>query len=187
MSSLISVLKVGVEYLQLEDDVQMSQISKTVHAHTNTRGQAIQVSMPSKNASTQCCIFKEMKDQATQYEFIPIDKTYEFNDSLLEDTNLDDQLYGCHKSDTEWLPANDMEMEGVEETSKPVDEERKNLDLASISERLYSLIQTTYLIPAVLNVWGHHQQEVLSQCKGRFFTLGGDGRNDTPGHSAKFG
>eukprot|EP00794_Sanderia_malayensis_P020924 gene20924-22979_t len=196
-----------------------------------------------------------MKDQATQYEFIPIEKTDEFNDSFLDDvivddTIVDDQLYGCHESDTEWLPPNDMEMEEVEEASKPMDEERKlvvfkscllqlfafcsfclspktiddiqekgtmvtitgtcvkghvqkwksqpegsqmpwgnflvaasclfsgmqpskmltffrNLNLASISERLYSLIQTTYFIPAVFNVWEHHQQEVLSRCKGR--------------------
>lgn len=63
----------------------------------------------------------------------------------------------------------------------------KHLNLAGISERLYSLIQSSYLIPSVFSVWNKHQSELLSNSKNKTLTVGGDGRNNTPGHSAKYG
>ena len=35
-------------------------------------------------------------------------------------------------------------------------------------------------------MWNHRQQQLLSECK-LPLTIGGDGRADSPGHSAKYG
>ena len=48
------------------------------------------------------------------------------------------------------------------------------------------LHQTEYLEPSVLSVWKHKQQQLLSASK-LPLTIGGDGRADSPGHSAKYG
>lgn len=63
----------------------------------------------------------------------------------------------------------------------------KHLNLASISTRLYSLIQKTYLLPSIFSLWGQHQKALLSSLKGKLLVLGGDGRCDTPGFCAKYG
>eukprot|EP00794_Sanderia_malayensis_P021111 gene21111-23177_t len=63
----------------------------------------------------------------------------------------------------------------------------KHLNLACISERLYSLVQSSNLVPSVFELWKEHQLEILSKYKNEKLTIGGDGRNDTPGHTAKYG
>ena len=49
--------------------------------------------------------------------------------------------------------------------------------------------QSSYLQPAISTVWIHHQQMLLSSFKRDNMKLlvGGDGRADSPGHSAKYG
>ena len=46
-----------------------------------------------------------------------------------------------------------------------------------------------YLQPSLSLVWNKHQAEIMKQlkCEKRGLVLGGDGRADSPGHSAKFG
>ena len=63
----------------------------------------------------------------------------------------------------------------------------KHLNLASISERLYSLIQRTYLLPSIFSLWAEHQKALLCSLRGKLLVLGGDGRCDTPGFCAKYG
>lgn len=60
---------------------------------------------------------------------------------------------------------------------------------ASISSRTYFQHQRYYLQPSISSVWNKHQAETLKQlkCEKRALILGGDGRADSPGHSAKFG
>ena len=49
--------------------------------------------------------------------------------------------------------------------------------------------QKRYLQPAVISVWGTEQSALLAQCRAAETPLiiGGDGRADSPGHSAKYG
>ncbi len=60
----------------------------------------------------------------------------------------------------------------------------KTLGCASISSRTFFRHQHTYN-----HIWNKHQAEIMRQLKGekRPLVLGGDGRADSPGHSAKFG
>ena len=60
------------------------------------------------------------------------------------------------------------------------------LNVACITDRTFYLHQTQYLEPSVLSVWSHKQQQLLLACK-LPLTIGGDGRADSPGHSAKYG
>ncbi|XP_021356047.1 uncharacterized protein LOC110451810 [Mizuhopecten yessoensis] len=63
------------------------------------------------------------------------------------------------------------------------------MNVSSISNDTFLKHQRHYLQPAILDVWEsnrfRHIQEI--QCDGRKISIGGDGRCDTPGHSAKFG
>ncbi|XP_034078893.1 uncharacterized protein LOC117550588 [Gymnodraco acuticeps] len=61
------------------------------------------------------------------------------------------------------------------------------MNIPAISLRTYSLLQTSYLIPAVENVWKRKQQHHLAALKDRPAKLGGDGRCCSPGHTAKYG
>ena len=63
----------------------------------------------------------------------------------------------------------------------------KHFNVSAISERLYTLIQRAYLLPNVFHIWEKHEKKLLLQCENKHLTLGGDGRCDTPGHSAKYG
>lgn len=65
----------------------------------------------------------------------------------------------------------------------------KLLKCASISNRTFFKHQRQYLQPSISSVWNKHQAEIIRQLKGekRPLVLGGDGRADSPGHSAKFG
>ena len=60
------------------------------------------------------------------------------------------------------------------------------LRVACITDRTFYIHQTEHLEPSVLSVWKHKQQQVLSASE-LPLTIGGDGRADSPGHSAKYG
>ena len=60
------------------------------------------------------------------------------------------------------------------------------LHVACITDRTFHFHQTKYLQPSVVSVWTHKQQQLLSACEVPL-TIGGDGRADSPGHSAKYG
>ncbi|XP_065920854.1 THAP domain-containing protein 5-like isoform X2 [Dysidea avara] len=63
------------------------------------------------------------------------------------------------------------------------------LRVACTTDRTFHLHQSQYLQPAVISVWNHHQHQILSAIakKDCPLTVGGDGRADSPGHSAKYG
>ena len=63
------------------------------------------------------------------------------------------------------------------------------MNVACITERTFYTHQKKYLQPAVISCWSTKQTELLNQCRatGTALTIGGDGRADSPGHSAKFG
>lgn len=60
---------------------------------------------------------------------------------------------------------------------------------ASISESTYFNHQKTFLQPSINSVWKHKQETLFKQLRKekRPLIIGGDGRADSPGHSAKFG
>ena len=62
----------------------------------------------------------------------------------------------------------------------------KCLRVACITDRTFYLHQTQYLEPSVLSVWSSKQQQLISTCE-LPLAIGGDGRADSPGHSAKYG
>ena len=64
-----------------------------------------------------------------------------------------------------------------------------HMRVASISDRTFYYHQSQYLQPAVLSVWETKQQKLLAQCRslGTPLPVDGDGRADSPGHSAKLG
>ena len=64
-----------------------------------------------------------------------------------------------------------------------------NLGCASITKRTYFNHQRYYLQPAILSVWSKQQKDLLVEASinKRALILGGDGRADSPGHSAKYG
>lgn len=63
------------------------------------------------------------------------------------------------------------------------------LNCATISLPTYHIHQRRYLQPTVLNAWHKQQSDMISllQAYGEPLSLGGDGRNDSPGHCAKYG
>ena len=64
-----------------------------------------------------------------------------------------------------------------------------HMGIAAIGLRSYFRHQSTILQNAVRNVWEERQQWIFAtlQADGEDLILGGDGRADSPGHSAKFG
>ena len=62
----------------------------------------------------------------------------------------------------------------------------KCLEMACIAERTFYYHQTNYLTPSVIHVRKHSQQALLSKCISPVI-IGGDGRADSPDHSAKYG
>ena len=56
-------------------------------------------------------------------------------------------------------------------------------------KRTFFRHQTVFLQPTVMSVWKEHQKNLLQDLRKekRGLIIGGDGRADTPGHSAKFG
>ena len=65
----------------------------------------------------------------------------------------------------------------------------QHIKVACISDRTFYHHQSRFLEPAVLAVWEVKQSRLLAECKARGTSLsvGGDGRADSPGHSAKYG
>lgn len=60
---------------------------------------------------------------------------------------------------------------------------------ATISKRTFYRHQKEYLQPSIYHVYKKHQSNLFSEIKKyrRGLVIGGDGRADSPGHSAKFG
>lgn len=65
----------------------------------------------------------------------------------------------------------------------------RHLKVATTSDRTFYYHQSRYLEPAILSVWEGKQSSLLSQCeqRGTHLSIGGDGRADSPGYSAKYG
>lgn len=63
------------------------------------------------------------------------------------------------------------------------------LKCATISRSSFFRHQIKFLQPATLAVWHHHQQTLLSEFEDnqKALIVAGDGRADSPGHSAKYG
>ena len=63
------------------------------------------------------------------------------------------------------------------------------MQVACISDRTFYSHQHRYLEPSIVSVWGQEQSRLLSQAKAQSTSLsiGGDGRADSLGHSAKYG
>ena len=64
-----------------------------------------------------------------------------------------------------------------------------HIQVACISDRTFYRHQSRFLEPAILRVWEAEQLRLLAECKARdsSLSIGGDGRADSPGHSAKYG
>ena len=63
------------------------------------------------------------------------------------------------------------------------------LNLATISRQTFFRHQSQYLQPAIHHVWKRSQELLLRSLKEKKnpIVLAGDGRSDSPGHSAKYG
>ena len=63
------------------------------------------------------------------------------------------------------------------------------MNCASISQGTFFSHQRSFLIPAIKNFWKREQMSMLTvlQTEEKALVLGGDGRCDSPGFSAKFG
>ena len=63
------------------------------------------------------------------------------------------------------------------------------MQVACINDRTYYHHQSRFLEPAVPAVWEVKQFKLLAECraKGDSLNIGGDGRADSPSHSAKYG
>lgn len=59
----------------------------------------------------------------------------------------------------------------------------------TMNKRTFFMHQSKYLQPSIASVWKEHQTSILKQLRKekRPLIIGGDGRADSPGHSAKFG
>ena len=64
-----------------------------------------------------------------------------------------------------------------------------HMQLACISDRIFYRHHSRFLEPAILTVWAAEQSRLLAECKAHdsSLSIGGDGRVDSPGHSAKYG
>lgn len=65
----------------------------------------------------------------------------------------------------------------------------QHLNVASITERTFYRHQTRFLQPAIEKEWKKQRKQIKQQLlnEGKPLIIGGDGRADSPGHSAKFG
>ena len=62
----------------------------------------------------------------------------------------------------------------------------KFLGLASISESLFYRIQKLYCCPAIICMWTNVRETIHGNLPANDGTLQGDGRNDSPGHTATY-
>ena len=63
----------------------------------------------------------------------------------------------------------------------------KNINVQFIAPRTYHLLQKHYITPSIFELWERHQSDILQSLLNKKLVLGGDGRCDSPGHSAKYG
>jgi solute carrier family 8 (sodium/calcium exchanger) len=65
----------------------------------------------------------------------------------------------------------------------------EHMKVAAITSRTFFRHQCDLLFPAISKVWLERQQWLIAglQADQRDLVIGGDGRSDTPGHSAKYG
>ena len=65
----------------------------------------------------------------------------------------------------------------------------KFLSVPTISSRTFFRHQSQYLMPSVSTIWNKEQAVIIESAQQRNepLIIGGDGRCDSPGHSAKFG
>ena len=65
----------------------------------------------------------------------------------------------------------------------------KNLNCSTITRKTFFRHQKKYLQPTINTVWERHQRTLISELmeENKGLELGGDGRADSPGHSAKYG
>ncbi|KAK7909539.1 hypothetical protein WMY93_014223 [Mugilogobius chulae] len=61
-----------------------------------------------------------------------------------------------------------------------------NMNLKSISEDTYISLRKRFVFPVVQNTWINEQRAVLATMKSQEVVLCGNGRCDSPGHSAKY-
>ena len=63
-----------------------------------------------------------------------------------------------------------------------------HLSMPVFSQRTFSKLQKCFLVPAIVDTWRSVQASLLAQvAAGETLVLGGDGRCDSPGFSAKYG
>ncbi|XP_052715271.1 uncharacterized protein LOC128188330 [Crassostrea angulata] len=62
----------------------------------------------------------------------------------------------------------------------------KFLNLPAISSTTFHKIQRTYLIPSIDDFWLEKQEETINLFRGQELVILGDGRMDSPGHSAQY-
>ena len=64
-----------------------------------------------------------------------------------------------------------------------------SLNCATISRMTFYRHQKAFLQPAIDYIWGREQNNLINQllAQKQGLVLGGDGRADSPGHSAKYG
>ena len=60
------------------------------------------------------------------------------------------------------------------------------LNLPILAERMFHRIQSNYLFPVIQSTWTQHQQVIIQCLQGQDLKIGGDGRCDSPGYSAKY-
>ncbi|XP_021342022.1 uncharacterized protein LOC110454168 isoform X2 [Mizuhopecten yessoensis] len=61
------------------------------------------------------------------------------------------------------------------------------MNMQMFCRRTFLNIQSAYLVPSTIHVWSANQREMFEQRAGQSLVLGGDGRCDSPGFSAKYG
>ena len=62
----------------------------------------------------------------------------------------------------------------------------KFLNVGFVSESTFSRVQSTCVTPVVTELWKDMKKKVWEVLKDNELALAGDGRNDSPGHSAKY-
>ncbi|XP_044183728.1 uncharacterized protein LOC114974540 [Acropora millepora] len=62
----------------------------------------------------------------------------------------------------------------------------KFLGLSSISESIFYGVQKLYCQPAIQNMWSNVKETIHGHLPSTGVTLAGDGRNDSPGHTARY-
>ena len=74
-------------------------------------------------------------------------------------------------------------------TFTPIEHFSSCLNLEIVSKTTFYKVQNKYVFPVIHNTWHNHQKQVLQSIKEQKVqvNVSGDGRCDSPGHSAKDG